>query len=301
MGLISGIVKDENGNPVAGNLVRAYRRDSGVMLNSALTDATGAYQINTGTYAGQCTVIAFSGDVGDTHSVKVSSLLHFDGADGSTNFEDATGKVWTPFGNVHIDTSQSVFGGSSAYFDGSGDYLSTPTDSSFNVGADDFTVEMFVRPAEISTRLQAICGKFNTNTYAPFRVELNGSNYNFLITDTGTSWVGGTATLSAPASGVGVADHVALVRLGGTFDLYVNGVKKGSRTQTGALWDNTFAFVIGVMPGYSGNNFKGHLDEFRFTKGIARYTENFTPPSAPFSFGSNTGDRPDLILRTTPV
>ena len=52
------------------------------------------------------------------------ALLHMDGADTSTTFTDESGKTWTANGNAQIDTAQSVFGGASGLFDGTGDYLS---------------------------------------------------------------------------------------------------------------------------------------------------------------------------------
>jgi YD repeat-containing protein len=68
-------------------------------------------------------------------------MLHMNGADGSTTFIDDSNKIWTAAGDAQIDTAQSMFGGASAYFDGSGDYLSTPDSEDFNLGNEDFTID----------------------------------------------------------------------------------------------------------------------------------------------------------------
>lgn len=218
----------------------------------------------------------------DPYWSSVVALLHFDGADASTTFTDETGlRTWTAGGNAQIDTASSVFGGASGLFDGTGDYISTPAHADFDFGSGNFTIEMWVTPANLSG-LKMLAGQIAAGTYAPIRMELNASNYNFLISATvGGPWVGGTTTLSAPATGAGTADHVAFVRNGSTFTLYVNGVSKGTRTHSGALYSSTDQMRFGATnsDAYSHN---GWIDEARITKGVARYTANFTPPTAAF-------------------
>lgn len=60
--------------------------------------------------------------VDDVYTV---ALLHMNGADASTTFTDESGKTWTANGNAQIDTAQSVFGGASGLFDGTGDFISS--------------------------------------------------------------------------------------------------------------------------------------------------------------------------------
>lgn len=80
--------------------------------------------------------------VDDSYTV---SLLHMNGVDGSTTFTDESGKSWTAKGNAQIDTAGSRFGGASALFDGSGDYMELPDHEDFNVGSGDFTVDFWFR------------------------------------------------------------------------------------------------------------------------------------------------------------
>src|SRR5690606_36671645 len=73
------------------------------------------------------------------------SMLHMDGVDGATTFIDETGKAWTTHGNAQIDTEQYQFNGASALFDGTGDYIRTPSHGNFNFGNGNFTIDAWVR------------------------------------------------------------------------------------------------------------------------------------------------------------
>ena len=81
--------------------------------------------------------------VGDS---TVSLLLHMDGANNSTTFTDRSysPKTVTAFGNAKISTAQSKFGGASAAFDGSGDYIEFDRGTDLQFGAGDFTIEGWV-------------------------------------------------------------------------------------------------------------------------------------------------------------
>ena len=56
---------------------------------------------------------------------RVTLLMHMNGVNGSTSFPDASAynQPSTVSGNAQVSTTQSRFGGSSAYFDGVGDYI----------------------------------------------------------------------------------------------------------------------------------------------------------------------------------
>lgn len=83
---------------------------------------------------------------GDSLWDSVTSLIHLNGTNGSTTFTDVKGNTITPTGNAQISTAQSVFEGSSAYFDGVGDYLSVSNASGFmNFGTGNFTIEFWFR------------------------------------------------------------------------------------------------------------------------------------------------------------
>jgi hypothetical protein len=75
-----------------------------------------------------------------------------DGADNSTTFTDSspTAHTVTRSGDAKISTTQSQFGGASAYFDGTGDYLTVANSEAFNFGSGDFTIDCWIRPAAVS-------------------------------------------------------------------------------------------------------------------------------------------------------
>ena len=78
----------------------------------------------------------------DPHIDKVALLLHMDGVDGSTTFNDSspTAKAIAASGNAKVSAAQSKWGGASLVLDGSGDYLSAPAHADFVFGGGDFTV-----------------------------------------------------------------------------------------------------------------------------------------------------------------
>lgn len=218
------------------------------------------------------------GGGGDPYWANVVSLLHFDGADGSTTFTDQTGKVWTPSGNAQIDTAHSKFGGAAGLFDGAGDYISTPSHADFNFGAGDFTVEGWARTNGAIAATSCFVGQWLAGDYK-FTVgcATSGRAY-FSLSESGGS---GTELVSANgAIPTSTWFHFAGVRSGSTHTMYVNGVSVATGAISGALFSSTSTIRIGS----NGDNqaFNGHVDEVRITKGIARYTGNFTPPSAPF-------------------
>jgi hypothetical protein len=99
-------------------------------------------------------------------------------------------------------------------------------------------------------------------------------------------WVASGSTVTATACDA-INDinwhHYAVVKYGSVLTLYVDGVG-GATTgaPSTALVDGITGPSIGGAGGPSVNSFNGWLDEIRFSKGIARYTANFTPPNSPF-------------------
>jgi hypothetical protein len=213
-------------------------------------------------------------------------LLHFDGADGSTVFADAAaggaGHSFTANGNAQIDTAQSKFGGASAFFDGTGDWISTSDHADFALGAGDFTVDFWLRLNNTGDN-RLVCGQVdasNTITNRSIYFHRLAANTIRFGTATGSTAnnVTGTTTLSA-----GVWYHVAGVRIGGTLKLFVNGVQEGGDVAiSGAINNSTAPFSIGRLGEVDAQYFHGWIDEFRLSAGIARWSANFTPPSAPY-------------------
>jgi hypothetical protein len=214
------------------------------------------------------------------------SLLHFDGADGSTTFTDESDKTWTRYGDAKISIIQYKFENSSGLFDGNGDYISTPNHTDLNFGNDDFTIDTWFR-FSVTPNL--------SNTGACQRIASKGS-----INAENGSWCFGTYSdkinfayrignniidrfSSAVSIGAFSWHHIALVRASGVIYFYLDGISKGSAVCNETL-TTTATTTIATRAGTSLEFFPGNIDEFRLSKGIARWTSDFSSDLPKFQY-----------------
>lgn len=203
----------------------------------------------------------------DTYWNQVASLLHFDGAQNSTSFSDVKGNAITSSGGVVVDRGSPVISPTSIYFPGTSSQQFSMSESD-NVGTGDFTIEFFVSWETIS----------NSTLFDTRPVSTNGPYIDFFYSN---GYVGvwmNNATLGAGLISVtlGQPYHIVLQRKAGLMTCYVNGIQ---------LWAATYSTAISIPRFYLGGNgyntsiekFKGRMSEFRYTKGVARYANNFTP------------------------
>jgi len=188
------------------------------------------------------------------------------------------------FGNTKISTAQSKFGGSSAYFDGNGDYLTVDGKDSLAFGTNDFTIEFWYFPLAASTSTPAFLDfRPSATDGAYIHLGLNSSNKIVL-------WVSTAYRITSSSSmSNNTWNHIVLSRSGTSTKLFLNGVQEGS-TYT----DNTNYIVGASRPaiGVNGNGapttlkvINGYIDDLRIYKGVAKYTANFTPPTAALPLG----------------
>lgn len=221
------------------------------------------------------------GGATDPNFSSVVSLLHFDGTNGSTTFTDVKGKTWTGQGNAQISTGRSKWGTASLLLDGTGDYLVGPSSADWQTGTNNFTVEGWVYITSNGDRPIASCAQASSGTA--------GGGWNFYATHTNGSAkmrffdvVSSTGINGATVVTTNAWHHVAVTRSGNTFRLFLDGVLDGSGTITSA-YNNLTTMLIGAARGPSPTQmFQGSIDDFRFTKGVARYTANFTPSTSAF-------------------
>ncbi|KVP75567.1 LamG domain-containing protein [Burkholderia ubonensis] len=200
----------------------------------------------------------------------VTLLMHMDGV---TGFTDAKGHAFTAVGNPRISTSDSKYGGASAYFDGNA-YLKTAYSPSFAfIG--DFTVELW---AKIAAH-----GSYGGLIAAAQSTSWTGWQIIFDQTSNKIRFEGGApniAMVSANDLPLNTWAHIALVRQGmatNNVRLYINGVLEASTTFTGTLDNGGQPLYIGVER-TTGFFVAGYIDDVRITANAARYTGNFTPP-----------------------
>jgi len=210
-------------------------------------------------------------------------LLHTDGTNNSTVFSDSepgTAKTITPNGDAKISTTQSEFGGSSAYFDGSGDYLSPPASNDWQFGTGDFTIDMWVYRT-VSGASQHLIGQRSQG--APGSAN---AYWNLIIKDTNVlafrDHGGYTEVASSGTIPTNTWTHVSAVRLSGTVYLYINGTQDGSGVYATNMTYTDIPYIGQNVATGSSWNYTGYIDELRISKGIARWTGNFTPPTRPY-------------------
>jgi hypothetical protein len=224
---------------------------------------------------------AFFAPTPDPYYANVSLLLHADGTNGSTTFADnsPTPKTMTAFGNAKVSTASPKFGTGAAIFDGVGDYIETGNNNAFNFGSGDFTIEFWVRPVN-NTGIQAHIGYANgflTNANYEFQIVQNNADFQASVC-IGLVQYDAVAT---SAVSTGVWTFIAGVRSGTNWTIYVNGVAANTVSVTGTL-NNPAGSVLHIGQVQGLFDYDGQLDDIRITKGIARYTANFSPPTAPF-------------------
>jgi len=221
----------------------------------------------------------------DLYRSQVSLLLHGDGANGSTTITDSspTPKTVTAVGNAQISTAQSKFGGASIAFDGNGDYLTLPSSNDFSFGLGDFTVEGWVyflgfSAADARGIFQQANSLFATSTTSSCAVStrpVSGTNRWHIYAN--NTFYDSATTLNASTW-----YHFALVRNASNTRLYVNGNSTIGPISDGRDYSGTTLGIGSIYGTDSRYNHNGYIDEFRITKGVARYTTDFTPSAAPF-------------------
>lgn len=236
----------------------------------------------------------------DPYFANVVTLHHFDvdpASNAATSY-DVQGALWefTPnTGGQGIVAGAAHFGakgykltnstGSTACGVLSGSTTVTP---SWNVGNNDFTIELFIRPDTSSAGLSAnYCGIVVNDDIGVTRGWLMYSDIttafvNFAMFVGGSSY--GVSDTSPPTSYVWT--HYAAVREGGTLRLYRNGVQVALTAVSGTVNSPTMKMIGNLSVGGSSNNtaWPGALDELRITVGVCRYPGGtaFQPPSTAF-------------------
>lgn len=219
----------------------------------------------------------------DQYWDNVVLALPMDGANGSTTFTDIspTPKAVTRYGNAVISTAQSKFGGASAYFGGTGDYLDAGINSELDISSGDFTVEGWLRPSSLSVNSGFYHFGDTSSNYNRIQVDykLDGS-LAFWIQD--GSETGDSASSTAGLVQVNNWYHVAATQSGTNLYLFLNGALVASSTRTKTVAGIKRTYIGASRNGGVVRYATGYIDDFRITKGLARYTANFTPPTVSY-------------------
>lgn len=234
--------------------------------------------------------------VGDAHFPKVEALLPFNGTNGATSTTDLSdrGNTVTFANTAQISTAQSKFGGSSLLLDGDSDYVDLPQATNQLV-SEDFTIEFWFRiNSGAGSETVGLFGSYYTGGSGKGMLMQSTATYNqvFFQWHYGASdWAylnqtQGTRTALSNNTWY----HVAVTRSGSTWRLFLNGTQEDSVTQSSYITDSGSTTRLG---GYgpsdsASHRLNGYIEDFRITRGVARYTSNFTAPTS--AHPTSTGD-----------
>lgn len=226
----------------------------------------------------------YSNIVSDPSLNNVTLLLHFDGTPGSTAIVDSSPlKNAATVSNVTLASSPAKFG-TAGVFNGAGKVTFPPAPG--RLGSSDFTIECWYYPRVKLTSFPTIFGNYSSwfggnGGVAIFAGHSSGGSTKYNIALNGNF----PAITSTVDIVVNTWVHLALVRRANTITFYVGGVAQGSvSTPAGTVFDgNGNVSSVGAAGDSASDGFiNGNIDEFRITKGTARYSANFTPADAPF-------------------
>lgn len=213
---------------------------------------------------------------GDAYFANVSLLLHMDGTGATFVDGSAYGRAVTASGDATQSATQSKFGGKAAYFDGTGDWLSTASGSLSLSG--DWTIELWIRPTSLGGAMRTI-----------FHAHADGARgIHFAHTGTTLSLDDGTA---ADYSGGGIItgdewQFLSVTKSGSSVYVHRNGLLITTRSAGGS--GSTYGtpsriFLARYQDGISTSGFLGWMDDVRVTQGTARYSPaSYTVPTAAF-------------------
>lgn len=199
-------------------------------------------------------------------------LLHFDGDNDSQDIYDEGGHPVGVVGNTCLKTAVKKFGASSVYFDGNGDYLRFAESDDLFIGKQAFCMEMWVRWDDYTVSGD---GMF---------LSYGGSNDGFVVS-LGTSgnlhlYAGADKITGIPGISNNEFYHIAIIGNGGpdgtrNIRLFCNGVQVGAPWMTN--YDLSHDLYLGANKAATTENFKGYIDEFRFSIDDPRWYKEITP------------------------
>ena len=226
------------------------------------------------------------GHVVASYDTYTKLLLHCDGSQGAANFFDSSyiGRAVTNYGTARFETGQKKFGTSSAAFTNGQGYLDFADSPDFSPGTGAFTIDFWLFQRSYSStalfdmRLSDVGGLndllLSGGWGAENRLILYGQNL--------APWPSGQLNAIPPTN---EWVHIAVVGDGGPdgsrhINVYMNGAISNGVSVTSDYDLNRDRLLINANESYNpGYALDGYIDEFRFSKGVQRWTNDFTPPT----------------------
>ena len=231
-----------------------------------------------------CSNHASMGGTANTPAEATTTSMRYKIETKNQSYTAAVGTAYTvsAVSNATTSTTQKKFGTHSLSFPANGDYFSIEDNATWDYGTGDFTWEMWIYLAAISSQKKLFgSNQWGTQTYdwifdvnpnRTLRLQLHGPPSPELSTSS-----------TVPVS---TWCHVACSRSSGTVKIFIDGTQGASTTMAQNL-ANVGTPFLGWKPANSGDGFIGYMDEVRLSN-TARYTSNFTPATSAFTTDANT-------------
>lgn len=202
------------------------------------------------------------------------------------------GTVGSP--SVPYDRDSPKFGQNSAY--AADNTISFRYGFDTPIGYGDFTVDFWIKPYLASAgSVEAIFllgagvekkpdGTDSSRVFSTgmWRVGTGLSFYAYVPATDGASYLHYSENnLNATTT---TWQHVAMERWNGELRFYVNGV--ADQTPYTDIWHDLWAIQHQLFSRNENNRYRGHIDEFRFVRFAAYKGQSFTPPTAPYQYGT---------------
>jgi hypothetical protein len=180
-------------------------------------------------------------------------------------------------GNAQISTSVKKYGTGSIAFDGTTDYIVEPTNLNFGYGTGDFTIEFWLYLNSLAD--QTIVSNLTSGSSVNPHIYYSSAGGIRYYTNNADRIIGSSLSTSTWY-------HIAICRSSGSTRLFINGTQSGSTYADSNNYGTSAPLGIATywLSGspVTASTLNGYLDDIRITRGVGRYTANFTAPTAPF-------------------
>jgi hypothetical protein len=265
-----GGLDGNNTYPYTGYISNARVVKGTALYTSAFTPPTAPLTDISGTSLLACTANRFIDTSSNDHTITASG--------------NPVISALNPFGQESEYAAGENKG--STYFDGTNDGLSIANDSSTQVADNDFTFECWMYPTSDSD-VRVIFGQGSSGVYAPFGIWQSGTGIILGASSNGSSWDVYSPSTPAGTLNINAWNHVAFIRDGNSFGLFLNGARIHNFTSSATLMTPTQPTTLGVRPS-SDQDYVGYISDFRLAVNTADYDPTSTSITAPTSPVGNT-------------
>jgi hypothetical protein len=217
---------------------------------------------------------ATTGGGGDPYWSSVKTLVVGNGTIGSTTFTDQSSNNFSVTNNGGVTVgSNSKYGTGSMLFSPS-NYLSVASGAAVNPGTGDFTIEMWMCPTSYDSYNYLYLA---SSLFGGLLITLNSGNIIL------RAYYDQDVLTSSTSPPLNTWSYLTVTRSSGTARIFLNGTIVASGTTNYNFIAGTSSFICGSS--IESVRFNGNIYDLRVTIGVARYTSNFTPPTAPLPIG----------------